>query len=101
MSIEEKLNRLRGKAMTSGFTGSHFKMYHGLRQDVEAITDQILPEVKELEEAFNIAYDLLCDMHFNLTQPITQGSGHIKTVIAELEKVAKTNKLFIAKKEEE
>ena len=58
-------------------------------------------ENTELKEAFNLAYDHLCDFHFNLTQPIAQGSGHIKTVIKELEKTAKSNRLFIEKKKEE
>ena len=59
MSIEEKIHILRGKAMTSGFSDSHFKMYHGLRQDVESFTDLILPEVKKLEKENAELKDLL------------------------------------------
>ena len=80
-------------------------------KDMEFFHDKIqshVPGIEELEkentelrEAFDLAYELLCDMHFYLTQPIAQGSGHINAVITDLENVAKTNKLFIEKKAEE
>tara|TARA_R110002020_G_scaffold144145_2_gene317047 strand:+ start:12583 stop:12981 length:399 start_codon:yes stop_codon:yes gene_type:complete len=49
-------------------------------------------EVAELKEA----YEHLCDIHLAATQPIFLGEA-----IKEMEKTAKTNKLFIAKKNEE
>ena len=58
-------------------------------------------ENKELKEAFDLAYYHLCDIHFAATQPICKGSGFLGDAIKEMEKTAKTNKLFIAKKKEE
>ena len=64
-------------------------------------TASYIKELEEVREAFDLAYDHLCDMHFAATQPICKGSGFLGVAIKEMEKTAKTNKIFIAKKLEE
>jgi len=58
-------------------------------------------ENAELKEAFDLAYNHLCDIHFSATQPICKGSGFLEEAIKEMEHTAKTNPLFIKKKQEE
>ncbi len=57
-------------------------------------------EVEGLREAFNLAYDHLCDLHF-LVSNASVTTSFVKDTIKEIETTAKTNQIFIDKKKEE
>ncbi len=69
-------------------------------------TEQVVSEmieyrdkrIAELEAAFDLCYDHLCDLHFAMKN--CPGS-YQEQILKEIEKTAKTNDIFIQKKKEE
>jgi len=55
-------------------------------------------EIERLEEAFNLCYDHLCDLHFAMK---TCPKSYQAQILKEIEETAKTNPIFIEKKKEE